>query len=70
MKVMMIEISLEEYLNKIEPYLRNIIIDLKNSDTWKTQLIIAINFISSKDVEEEHVMQSKIDNIKLHLIMM
>ena len=25
--------SLDEYLNKIRPYLRNIIIDLQNSDT-------------------------------------
>ena len=28
-------LSLEEYLNKIELYLRNIIIDLQNSDAWK-----------------------------------
>ena len=28
-------LSLDEYLNKIEPYLRNIIIDLPNSGTWK-----------------------------------
>ena len=27
-------VSLDEYLNKIKPYLRNIIIDLRNSDTW------------------------------------
>ena len=27
--------SLDEYLNKIQPYLRDIIIDLQNSDTWK-----------------------------------
>ena len=26
-------LSLDEYLNKIRPYLRNIIIDLQNSDT-------------------------------------
>ena len=28
-------LALDEYLNKIEPYLRNIIINLQNSDTWK-----------------------------------
>ena len=28
-------LSLDEYLNKIETYLRNIIIDLQNYDTWK-----------------------------------
>ena len=51
--------------------MRNIIIDLKNSDmensvnnTWKIQLTIGINFISSKDSEEERVMHSRSDNIK------
>ena len=28
-------LSLEEYLNKSKPYLRDIIIDLQESDTWK-----------------------------------
>ena len=42
-------LSLDEFLNEIEPYLRNIIIDLQNSDTSKIQLTIAISFISSKD---------------------
>ena len=40
------------------------IIDLQNSDTWKIQLTIAINFISSKDGEEERVMHSSGGNIK------
>ena len=31
---------------------------------WKIQLTIAINFISSKDAEEEHVMHSRSNNIK------
>ena len=44
--------------------MRNRIIDLQNSDTWKIQLTIAINFTSSKDVDEEHVMYSKGDNIE------
>ena len=57
-------LSLDEYLNKIEPYLRNIIVDLQNSDTWKIQLTIAINFISSKVAEEERVMHSRSNNIK------
>ena len=34
----------------------DIIIYLQSSDTWKIQLTIAINFISSKDTEEECVM--------------
>ena len=40
---------LDEYLNKIKPYLRNIINHLQNSDTWKIQLTTAINFSSSRD---------------------
>ena len=57
-------LSLDEYLNKTETYLRNIIIDLQNSDPWKIQLTIAINCISSKDSEEEHAMHSNSGNIK------
>ena len=49
-------LSLDEYLNKIETYLRNIMINLQNSDIWKIQLTIAINFISSRDTEEERVL--------------
>ena len=48
-------LSLNEYLNTIVTFLRNIIIDFQNSNTWKIQLTIAINFIFSKDVEEERV---------------
>ena len=33
--VIKIETSLNEYLNKMETYLRNIIINLQNSDAWK-----------------------------------
>ena len=40
------------------------IIDLQNSDTRKIQLTIAINFISSKDVEKECVLHSRRNNIK------
>ena len=57
-------LSLDEYLNKIKPYLRNIIINLWNSDTWKIQFTISINFISSKDAKEEYVMHSRSNNIK------
>ena len=55
-------LSLGESLTK--PYLRDILIDLQNSDAWEIQLTIAINFISSKDGEEEHVMHSSSGNIK------
>ena len=56
---------LDKYLNKIKPYLTDIIINLQSSDTWKIQLTIAINFTSSKDTEEECVMHSTSNNIKL-----
>ena len=38
--------------------MRDTIINLQNSDEWKIQLTISINFISSKDGEEERVMHS------------
>ena len=44
--------------------MRNIIINLQNSDTWKIKLTIAINFISSKDAEEERIMHLRSNNIK------
>ena len=53
----------EEYLNKIRPYLKDIINNLKKSDTWKIQLIIANSFVSSLDNDEERVIHSKSDNI-------
>ena len=52
-------LSLDEHFDKIRPYSRDIIIDLQESDVWKIQLTIAINFISSKDAKEERVMHSK-----------
>ena len=58
---------LHEYLNKIKRYLRTVIIDVRNSDAWKIQLTFPINFTSSKDVEEEHVMHSNSGNIKFTL---
>ena len=33
-------LSVEEYLNKIRPYLNHITSNLKKSDTWKIQLVI------------------------------
>ena len=64
----MIEIEhyqLKKYLCKIRPFLKDIINDLKTPDIWKIQLTIAINFISSKNNDEEHVIHSKNDNIKI-----
>ena len=58
-------LSVEEYPNKIRPYLKDIITNLKNADTWKLQLKIANNFISSINNGEEHVMHPKSDNIEI-----
>ena len=38
---------------------------LEKSDTLKIQLTIAINFISSKGTDWEHVMHAKNDNIQI-----
>ena len=58
-------ISAEEYLNKIRPYLKNIINNLKKSDTWKIQLAKTNNFMSSIDNDQERVLNSKNDNIEI-----
>ena len=60
MKVVLIELknlSVKEYLDKIKPYLRDIITILQKSDSWKSQLTIAITFISSKDADDESLTQ-------------
>ena len=57
-------LSVKGYFNKIKPYLRDTIIDFQKFSRWKVQLTIAINFISSKDVDEERVMHSKSNNTK------
>ena len=56
-------LSVKNYLNKIKPYLKNIINNLKKSDMSKIQLKIAINFINSKD--NEQVKHSKSDNMEI-----
>ena len=56
--------SIEQFLNKIKPYLNDLISDLKKSNRWKIQLTIAINLTSCKDTDEEHVLHSKKYNIE------
>ena len=58
-------LSVKEYLNKIRPYLKNIINNLKKSDTCKFQLTIENDLISSTDNDEGHVMHSKSGNIEI-----
>ena len=49
--------------------MRDIIINTKSnlqkSEIWKIHITIGINFISSKDFEEEQVIHWKSDNIEL-----
>ena len=57
-------LSIEEHLNKVRPYLKDIN-DLKKSDAWKIQLTITINFVSSIDSNEERVLHSKSYDIEI-----
>ena len=61
MEVMVIEIK--HYQFKIRPYLKDIINDLKKSNTWKIQLTVVTNLISSKEHDEQCVKHPKSDNI-------
>ena len=64
MKLMVIEVkTITIRINKIKPCMRDIIIDLQESDTWKVQLTISFYFISLKDLEEERVMHLESSNI-------
>ena len=55
-------LSPEECLNIIRPYLNDIINDHKTQSEWKTQLTMQINFISSKDSAETRTMHTKSHN--------
>ena len=49
---------IEDYLDKIKPYLNDLIDKHKTQGKWKTQLTMAINFIFSKDSDETHTVQT------------
>ena len=46
-------LTIEEYLNLIEPYLRELINNHKNKGEWKIQLTAQINFISLRPGSDE-----------------
>ena len=46
-------LTIEEYLNMIEPYLVDMINDYKNEGEWKIQLTLEISIISSKSDSNE-----------------
>ena len=58
-------LSLEEYLNTIRPYLRDMIDYHKAHSEWKIQLVMQIIFVSSLDNNETHIMHTKSNNIKI-----
>ena len=51
-------LAVKQYLDEIKPYFKDIINNLKKS-------YIAVNFMSSKDTDEEHVMHSASGNIEI-----
>ena len=52
--------TFEEYLDLMEPYLRELINDHKNKGEWKIQLTAQINFISLRPGSDEtHVMHTR-----------
>ena len=55
--------TFEEYLDVIEPYLRELINDHKKKGEWKTQLTAQINFISLRPgSDEKRVMHTRSAN--------
>ena len=56
---------IDDYIDKTERYLNDLIDNHKTKGEWKIQLTMAINFISSKDSDETRTMHTKSDNIKI-----
>ena len=57
--------AIEEDLFKIRLYVKGILNDLQKLDTWKIELTVAINFVSSKADYEKRVIQSTSNNIEV-----
>ena len=58
-------LSLEDNLNIIRPYLRDMINNHKVHGEWKIQLTMQIKFVSSLDTNEFRIMHAKSDNIEI-----
>ena len=58
-------LSPEDYLDIIRPFLRDMINNNRTYGEWKIQLIMRINFISSLDTDEFRTMHTKSDNIEI-----
>ena len=55
-------LSLEDYLNIIMPFLEDMINNHKNYGEWKIQLTMRINFVFSLDTNEFRIMYTQSDN--------
>ena len=59
-------LSLKEYLNLIENYLRELLEEYKQKGEWKVQLILEVNFISLKPGSDEtRIMYTRSNNIEI-----
>ena len=59
-------LSLKEYLNVIEKYLRELLEEYKQKGEWKVQFTIEVNFISLKPGSDETcIMYTRSDNIEM-----
>ena len=59
-------LSLKEYLNLIEKYLRELLEEYKQKGEWKVQLTIEVNFMSLKPGSDETpIMYTRSDNIEI-----
>ena len=63
-------LSLEEYLIIIRPYLRDMIDNHEAHSDWKIQLVMKIDFISSLDTAEFREMHTKSDTVTQKLMML
>ena len=63
--------TLECTFNEIKHYFTNTIADIQKSGTWKVRLTMAINFISSKDINKASIIHSAtIQNLWLMIMQM
>ena len=58
-------LSLEEYLNIIRPYLRDMINNHKSLNEWEIMLIMRINFVSSLDSNKTLTIHTKSDSTEI-----
>ena len=58
-------LSFKEYLDKIKPYLNDLIDDHKTKGEWKIHSTMTINFMSCKDSNKSRTMHTKSDKMEI-----